>query len=53
MAVTMETESFRACEFSRHLVTCVKQVQSGYEQVCSIYICLWAMERVHQKDPVC
>lgn len=24
MAVTMETESFRAREFSRHLVTCVK-----------------------------
>lgn len=36
----METiESFRACEFSKHLVACVKQVQ---EQVCSICICLWA-----------
>lgn len=51
MAVTMETmEAFRACEFSKHLVTCVKQVQ---EQVCSICICLWALKRVHQKDSVC
>lgn len=52
MAVTMETtESFRACEFSKHLVTCVKQVQ---EQVCSIlYLPLGAEAGKHQKDSVC